>query len=166
MNSSSIRSVLRAGALTAIGGALAALAACTTTGIGSGKVEPGDAPVSFTWTSKDGGTTGTLSATVAKAPFSGPFVQMTSTTRVDETEGLWLGWQPGWNDWDYWGNYPITAFSTRYSGKVVANLAGPGSNRLRCRFHLDNPVEGMRGGGQGECQLTGGRTVDAVFPRS
>jgi hypothetical protein len=37
---------------------------------------------------------------------------------------------------------------------------------MRCRFHLNEPVSGMRGGGQGECQFNGGHTVDAVFPRS
>lgn len=160
------RSVLRTLVLASALGGVAVITACTTTGSGTGSVEPGEAPVSFAWTSKDGGTSGTLSATVGGSAFSGPFLQMTSTTRTDSYEPLWIGWHRGWNDWDYWGTYPDSAFSTRYSGKVVANLVGPQANRLRCRFHLNNPTAGMSGGGQGECQLSGGRTVDAVFPRS
>jgi hypothetical protein len=37
---------------------------------------------------------------------------------------------------------------------------------MRCRFFLNDPAGGMGGGGQGECQFNGGRTVDAVFARS
>lgn len=72
----------------------------------------------------------------------------------------------GWGDWRCFGAYPDTAFSTACSGKVVANLTGPFGQSMRCRFHLNDPVAGLKGGGQGECQFDGGRTVDAVFPRS
>ena len=80
---------------------------------------------------------------------------------------IWTGWQRGGSDWDYWGGpYPDAAFATQYSSKVVANLKGPDSQRLRCRFNLNDPIAGMGGGGQGKCQATGGRTVDVVFARS
>ena len=36
-----------------------ALGACTTMGTGTGSTSTGDQPVSFNWTSKDGGVTGT-----------------------------------------------------------------------------------------------------------
>jgi hypothetical protein len=75
-------------------------------------------------------------------------VQVIDTVRTDSTEP------------------PYAAYSTRYSGMVVADLKGPDSQQLRCRFHLNVPAAGMHGGGQGECQFTGGHTVDAVFPRS
>jgi hypothetical protein len=42
-----------------------ALGACTTLGTGSGSTSSGDRPVSFAWTSKDGGVTGTMSATLS-----------------------------------------------------------------------------------------------------
>lgn len=141
-----------------------AMAGCTTIGQGSGSVSPGGTPVSFNWTSKDGGSTGTMTATLKDgAAYTGPFVQMTSTVRVEVLEPLWRGWRRGWNDWGYWGRYPDSAFATQYSGKVVANLQGPSDQRMRCRFHLNSPQAGMGGGGQGECQLGNGRTVDAVF---
>jgi hypothetical protein len=157
----------RAMAIVALAGIALTGLACTSTGTGTGSVSPGETPVTFSWTSKDGGTTGTMSATVGNgAAFSGPFLQITSNVRTEALEPMWGGWRRGWNDWGYWGPFPDTAFSTRYSGKVVANLKGPDSQQMRCRFHLNQPVAGMGGGGQGECQFTGGRTVDAVFPHA
>ena len=152
--------------LTALAGAALVLGACTSMGVGSGSLKPDNTAVTFSWTSKDGGTTGTMSATAVNAGvFSGPFVQVTSTVRTELLEPMWRGWRRGWNDWRYFGPYPDTAFSTIYSGKVIANLTGPDAQALRCRFHLNDPAAGMKGGGQGECQFNGGRTVDAVFPR-
>lgn len=143
------------------------LMACTSMGTGSGATSPNGAPVRFAWTSKDGGTTGTMTAKLGDdSAFAGPFVQMTSAVRIESLEPIWRGWRRGWNDWSDWGRYPDTAFATHYSGKVVANLQGPGDQHMRCRFHLNAPQAGMSGGGQGECQLGSGSTVDAVFPRS
>jgi hypothetical protein len=167
MNSHWIDSTRRPAGMAAVAGAALTMLACTTMGSGSGSLSPGNTPVAFTWTSKDGGNTGTMSATLGKgAPFNGPFLQVTSTARNDAYEPMWRGWRRGWSDWGYWGPFPDGAFSTLYSGKVVANLQGPDTQQLRCRFHLNEPVAGMSGGGQGECQFNGGRTVEAVFPRS
>jgi len=142
------------------------LPACTSMGEGAGATIPDLAPVTFNWVSKDGGVTGALTATMSDgSAFTGPFLQITEAARVDTLGSLWTGWHQGWNDWPYWGALPDTAFVTRYSGRVVANLKGPGEHRLRCRFHLNDPIAGMRGGGQGECQGSDGRTIDAVFAR-
>ena len=150
------------------------LSACTTVGLGNGTVEPGNAPVAFSWTSTDAGQSGTMSVVIQNnnqtgAPgdaFSGPILQVSTSVRTDAIEPRWNGWRRGWSDWDYWGNYPVSVFTTHYSGKVIANLTGPNNQLLRCRFHLNTPAAGLRGGGQGECQFNGGRTVDAVFPPS
>jgi hypothetical protein len=140
-----------------------ALGGCTTMGTGSGSVSPGGAPVRFAWKSTDGGTSGTMSATLADGEaFSGPYLQITSVARSDDFDPMWMGWQPGWDDWAGWGPY----FSTLYSNRVIANLQGSATQRMRCRFHLNDPLEGMSAGGQGECQLGSGRSVDAVFARS
>lgn len=151
-------------------GAALSLMACTTVGSGSGTARPDGTPVVFHWTSKDGGTTGNMTAKLGNgSAFSGPFVQLTNSVRVDVLEPMWLGWRRGWNDWPYWGGrgaFPDTAFATHYSGKVVANLQGPDNQRMRCRFYLNSPQTGMSGGGQGECQLGNGTTVDAVFDKS
>lgn len=163
----SFRATRRGLALCALPLMAVALGACTTIGAGTGTVRSGGDPVTFNWTSKDGGTTGTMTATLKDgSAYSGPFVQLTSSARVELLEPMWAGWRRGWSDWRYWGTYPDTAFATQYSGKVVANLQGPGDQRMRCRFHLNSPQAGMAGGGQGECQLGGGSTVDAVFRQS
>jgi hypothetical protein len=168
MNSRWINSISRAAAFAAVAGAALTLLACTTMGTGTGSLSPGNTPVAFNWSSKDGGITGTMSATMGGgAAFSGPFLQVTSNVRSDAFEPMWAGWQRGWSDWGYFGAaYPESQFLTRYSGKVIANLKGPDTQQLRCRFQLNDPAGGMGGGGQGECQFGGGRTVDATFARS
>jgi hypothetical protein len=159
----------RSFALAALCTSTLSLLACTTMGSGTGTLEPGDTAVKFNWTSKDGGNTGTMSATLADgAAFTGPFLQVTSTSRADSFAPMWYGWRTGWNDWDYWGGgWASDPISVRnYSGKVMANLQGAGSQRMRCKFQLNDPSSGMSGGGQGQCQYASGKTIDAVFARS
>ena len=147
------------------------LMACTTLGTGGGEVAGGDgvsAPVSFQWRSTDGGMSGTLTAVLPELAFQGPFFQITRQTRVESLTPLWTHWHHGWSDWPYGGEsytpmLPGPQFITYYSGKVLATLEAPGNQRMRCRFYLVTPSRGMGGGGEGECQLTGGREVRAVF---
>jgi hypothetical protein len=142
-----------------------ALTACTTTGSGSGSVSPGGAPVNFSWKSTNGGISGTMSATLAdRQIFLGPYLQITRQVRMPDFDPMWTGWRLGWNDWDGWGPFPDYGIATQYSGRVMANLQAADGQRMRCRFHLNTPVDGMSGGGQGDCQLKNGRLVDAVFP--
>jgi hypothetical protein len=144
-----------------------ALGACTTMGSGTGSVSPGGAPVNFAWKSTDGGTTGSMSATLGDGQlFTGPYLEITRQARNEDFNPMWMGWQVGWNDWGAWGPFPNTEYATLYTGRVVANLQGPDAQRMRCRFRLNDPIAGMGGGGQGECQLGSGRSVDAVFPNS
>ena len=156
----------RSVALSALLCAGIALSACTSMGTGSGSVSPGGAPVTFAWKSTDGGNTGTMSATLAdRQIFSGPYLQITREVRSDDFGPMWTGWGYGWNDWDGFGPFGGPAFSTEYSGRVVASLQDAGGQRMRCRFQLNTPLDGMTGGGQGTCQLKNGRSVDAVFSR-
>ena len=146
-----------------------ALSACTSMGTGTGSVAPGGAPVTFAWKSTDDGVSGTMSATLAdQQTFSGPYLQVTHQVRIQDFDLLWDGWQRGWNDWagglDGWGPFPEDGFATQYSDRVMANLQSADGQRMRCSFHLNTPVDGMIGGGQGKCQLKNGRSVDAVFP--
>ena|ERR1035437_1609847 len=167
MNTRWMTTTRRATALVATLAATMSMLACTSVGVGNGSLLSDNTPVSFSWTSTDGGNTGTLSATVGNGlAFSGPFLQMTSAVRTEALDPLWRGWRRGWGDWAYGGMAPMNAFSTVYSGQVIANLQGPGEQRLRCHFHLNDPAAGMGRGGQGECQFNDGRTVQAVFPRS
>lgn len=161
----------RRAATTTTAAALSILAACTTTGMGGGELQQSgriDQPVLFSWQSRDGGISGTMVATLPEATYRGPFFQITQQTERQAVAPLWGGWREGWMDWPYWGwgaygPYDWTEFATRYSGKVLANLATPEGKHMRCRLHLAKPAQGMSGGGDGECQLQGGSTIHARF---
>ena len=154
----------RSVALPALLCAAIALSACTSLGTGSGEVSPGGAPVTFSWKSTDGGTTGTMSATLAgRQTFSGPYLEVTRQVRNEDFGPMWDGWSYGWNDWYGWGPFPEPMFVTEYTGRVMANLQAADGQRMRCRFQLNTPLDGMTGGGQGECQLDNGRSVNATF---
>jgi len=142
-------------------GACIALSACTTMGTGSGYVSPGDAPVKFSWKSTGGSTTGTMSATLADGQaFSGPYLEATSEAVIQNWDPFYVGWERGIGNFD---PFPM-AYSTQYSGRVVANLQAADGQRIRCHFVLNAPQAGMAGGGQGSCQLKNGGSMDAVFP--
>lgn len=141
-----------------------ALSACTTLGSGTGSLQPGAAPVNFAWKSTDGGITGTMSATLSDGrTFTGPYLEITSNARSVDLTPMWIGWRRGWADWPGWG-LPDDFIITQYSGRATANLQATNGERMRCSFYLNQPNAGMGGGGQGQCQLANGRSVDAVFP--
>ncbi len=152
---------------------LCALTACTSTGSGGGQIAATDGnpiPVSFSWKSTDGGMSGTMNASLPNATYQGNFFQITRETRFEMLMPLWRDWRPGWHDWPYWGYrsmpYPSTHFYTYYSGKVLATLESENKTKMRCRFHLVDPSRGMRGGGEGECQLSDGKLIQANFTAS
>ena len=143
---------------------------CKSTGQGSGESSTGEVTASFNW-EESGPTSGTLQATVTRpnSPpemYQGKFYQITKDTRVDTIGALWNPWYPGWHGWEFWGPVPDISFIQHYTGRVVANLAGPNGQRMRCQFRLLRSSEGMKGGGQGQCQLASGQTIDAEFPPS
>ena len=157
MNTKTLRAV-------AVLSAAGAMAACTTTGTGVGNARTGDTRANFAWTSTND-RTGTLTANLStNDTFTGQFFQITHDTRIDTLGSLWYGWPSAWHGWRYWGPQPDTAFVTHYSGRVVANLQDPAGEHMRCHFRLMHPQQGMVGGGQGECQLPSGQTIDATFP--
>jgi len=147
-----------------------ALGACTTIGNGTGTVSPGGEAVQFSWKSTDGGVSGTMSAALNDGQtFSGPYLQVTSTTQSQDFQPMWSGWEFSWHGWNGmgpFGPFPETTSTTHYSGRVMANLQAADGQHMRCHFQLNHPDAGMGGGGQGQCQLKSGRSVDAVFPPS
>ena len=154
-----------------LAGLVFALMGCTVTGTGGGELSGANAqpaPVEFSWTSKDAGMTGTMTAQIGPLVFEGRFFQITQQTRVESLGPLWSHWNQGWYDWPYAGGpwsppYPQSRFITTYTGKVLATLEATGQAPMRCRFHLVEPAMGMRGGGEGECQLAPDKVVRAVF---
>jgi hypothetical protein len=147
---------------------LAALlgAACTTMGSGVGEQTGGGPEVRFDWTAQDA-VKGQMTATFPNGTsYSGTLFQITSDTRVDDMAPLWAGWHRGgfrgWGGWPYWDAGP--EFVKHYSGRVLANLSNDNGDHMRCNFRLIRPASGMAGGGQGQCQLPDGHTLDATFP--
>jgi hypothetical protein len=137
---------------------------CTTMGTGYGTTAVGTNPVHFSWQSSDG-VSGTLHATLADGSvYAGSYFQITENTTTDTLAPLWDGWGAGWGfgGWDYWDTG--SDFVTHYTGRVVANLADPEGKHIRCKFQLVHPSNGMAGGGEGNCQLPDGKTIDASFP--
>ena len=146
------------------------LSGCTSTGRGTGEstTTPG-ITANFTWKQSDP-SSGMIQAVVTmpdgrQDTYEGKFYQITKESRIDTIGPLWDPWYPGWYGWPYWGPEPTDSFIEHYTGHVVANLSGPGG-RMRCQFRLLRSSEGMKGGGQGQCQLPTGQTINAEFPPS
>jgi hypothetical protein len=136
---------------------------CTTMGTGLGSTVSGTNLVNFSWTSTDG-VSGTMKATAGNAAtYTGRFFEVTSETTGGGLGPLWDGWGPGWRrgGWEHWDAGPD--FVTHYTGRVVANLSAADGKHMRCAFQLVHPADGMAGGGAGQCQLPGGKTIDATF---
>jgi hypothetical protein len=147
---------------------MALASGCTTMGTGTGSTPSGANPVDFSWKSSDS-VSGTMNASLSDGKtYSGQFFQITKETTVDNIGPLWsMGWGPGWGrrgGWDYWDAMPSAEFVTHYSGRVVANLGTASGEHMRCKFQLAHPSSGMVGGGKGQCQMPGGKTIDATFP--
>ena len=142
---------------------LSALTACTTKGTGVGSSPTGNVSALITWKSSSD-RSGTMTAMLSTGEtYAGTYFQITGETRVDDLGPLWVGWARPWAEWPYWAQ-PGPQFITYYSGRVVANLEEPNGAHMRCRFQLARPAAGMAGGGQGQCQLPNGTTIDATFP--
>lgn len=154
--------------------AVCLVAGCTTTGTGVGDSDKSGLTATFSWKAQ-GSRSGDMTAQLSNGQtYTGTFFQITQETRVDDLGPLWAGWGPigpyrggwrrggwGWGGgWGYWG--PSQDFVTHYSGKVLANLVGP-DGRMRCRFTLIRPSSGMSGGGEGQCQVPGGGSLNATF---
>jgi hypothetical protein len=151
-------------------GLLAILISCKSTGVGEGASQSGDVRAQFTWQQTEP-SSGTLTATLtgrsgSTETYQGKFYQITSNSEIDTLSPLWHPWHPGWGGWAYWDPEPTQALVTHYTGHVLANLAGPAGKRIRCQFQLIRADEGMKGGGQGRCQLASGKTISADFSPS
>ena len=88
--------------------------------------------------------------------------------RSESLDPLWNGWdRPGnANAWRYWSASSRSEFVRENSGRVLANLHDDKGEYMRCRFTLINPDRGMKGGGEGRCQLSdSGKEINAEFPR-
>jgi hypothetical protein len=123
--------------------------------------------VTFHFRSEDGGR-GTVRVDLGDGgeSFEGTYVEVSLETPAEAVQPIILAWEPTWTEQepflypDPWmeGINGIAAFVRRYSGKLVAALAGE-QQTMRCRFDLVDPERGVRAGASGSCQLSGGGTV-------
>jgi len=88
--------------------------------------------------------------------------------RTESLDPLWDGWErpASKNAWHYWNADSRKEFVRENSGRVLANLHSEDGEYMRCRFTLVSPDRGMKGGGEGRCQLSeSGREINAEFDR-
>jgi len=155
--------------------AAAVLAGCVASGPIKGRLtQPGAAPTPVTlhYRSARFNQNGTLTATLPSGEsFSGRYLQVTSDTDAETLDPYWGGWGVGWAGWGPWtddygpwiAGEDFPTFVRNYSGKVIATLLGDRGSRMRCRFRLADPSQGMSSGGVGECEVTGGGKITAEF---
>ena len=88
------------------------------------------------------------------------------TSASENLDPLWDGWDRprSKNAWRYWNADSRSEFVRENSGRVLANLHDEKGEYMRCRFTLASPDRGMKGGGEGRCQLSdSGREINAEF---
>lgn len=145
------------------------LAACSSSGYGSGRLaSPGtpvaEGPVAFRWSAGADPTSGPITAVLPDGRrFEGRFMQVTSTT-LDDWGGFRVGYAgPGYG-WGYGWAYPAYydgfGYGRTYSGQVVAQLRGPENQLMRCFFVLEDPIDGPEEGGMGECEISTGESIE------
>ena len=129
-------------------------------------------PVTMHYRSDRFTNNGTITATLPSGEqFSGPYLQVTSDTSGEMLDPYWGGWGTGWDGWSPWSDdygpwiagEDMPTFIRNYSGKVIATLTGDRGGRMRCRFRLAEPDQGMSGGGLGECETGAGQRIQATF---
>ena len=153
----------------------ALLGGCVASGAIKGRLTmPGAAPTPVTmhYRSERFGQNGTMSATLPDGEsFTGRYLQVTSDTSGEALDPYWGGWGAGWAGWGPWSDdygpwvvgEDVPTFVRNYSGKVIATLLGNRDGRMRCRFRLSEPDQGMSKGGVGECEVSGGGKITADF---
>ncbi len=145
-----------------------AMAGCTMTSDGLEMPQPGIKRmlVDFHWRGIDE-LSGTMTAGLPDGRrFDGVYFRITQELPIDRLAPLWDGWSEVGLGWRHWRSQPGSDFLKHYEGKVVATLGMAGGQQMRCRFRLVRPRSGMRGGGEGLCQLSDGTIIDAAFSKA
>ncbi len=102
--------------------------------------------------------------------YTGRYSEIVETVPEGQTAYLWTDWSPYWPDWEPLWNYDVSegvdgwrTFLTIYTGRVVASLrSADQKTRMRCRFELTKPKDGLAGGGRGDCQLSNGEELEHI----
>ena len=161
--------VRRAGAVLALAPAGCAwLSAAQATGQWtSARGEPVPVTLRFEPGGRRGGSVETVLGEDGDA-YRGRYLVVSPNSPVYEVQPLTAVWQSVWQtgrrtlEPDPWlaGSDGARSFIRRYDGHAVAELSS-GASAMRCRFRLARPGRGLRGGGDGECQLGDGSEIRA-----
>jgi hypothetical protein len=140
------------------------------TGHVTGRVEvagQSPAPLTMSWESGLFGESGTMAAVMPDGErFTGKYVVVKrGMGRIDP---VWEGDAPpesrGEIDDSMWGAaQDRVSFVNAHINKAVATLKGDRGSTMLCRFTLDAPESGLRGGGSGSCQTSKGAKISATF---
>jgi hypothetical protein len=140
------------------------------TGHVTGRVEvagQSPAPLTMSWKSGLFGESGTMAAVMPDGErFTGKYVVVKrGMGRIDP---MWEGDAPpesrGEIDDSMWGAaQDRVSFVNAHINKAVATLKGDRGSTMLCRFTLDAPEAGLRGGGSGSCQTSRGAKISATF---
>jgi hypothetical protein len=140
------------------------------TGQVTGRVEvagQSPAPLTMSWESGLFGESGTMAAVMPDGErFTGKYVVVKrGMGRIDP---VWEGSAPpearGEIDNSMWGAaQDRVSFIDAHVNKAVATLKGDRGSTMLCRFTLDAPEAGLRGGGSGSCQTSKGAKISATF---
>jgi hypothetical protein len=116
----------------------------------------------FSWRSGPDSSQGEIAAVSTDGrTFNGSFLQPTNTVTASDYVPYWNAWtSASWGAARPWYDGPEDEFIRAYGGRALARLTGDDGTRMRCTFVLRNPVSGMAGGGEGDCQLS---TNEKVF---
>jgi hypothetical protein len=165
-----MRSRMLAAALGAAG-----LVGCVASGTINGRFStPGTIPLPVTlhYRTARFNQNGMLTVTMPNGEaFTGRYLQVTADISAETLDPYWGDWGVGWAGWGPWSDdygpwivgEDLPTFVRNYSGKVIATLLGDRGGRIRCRFRLADPQQGMSKGGVGECEVSGGRNISAEF---
>lgn len=151
--------------------ALSLLCACATAGTGRGTLEQRGKPegpgpsqgeeVWFSWRAGGDTTRGAIEAALPDGRvFSGRYIQISEDVVPADPGAYWtdLG-APGVRWGESYGYQPPTTVRER-TGRVIAHLDGPDGQMMQCEFDLSVPLEGLRSGGPGRCDLSTGETIE------
>ena len=126
-------------------------------------------PVAFTWQSDDSNS-GDITATFGTGRvFKGEYFQISRDIRVEEPRSA-LGWLGPAAQQER-----LALLECGFAFRVRARKQRPRAREpacrtdgeyMRCRFTLISPERGMKGGGEGRCQLSdSGKEINAEFDR-
>lgn len=150
-----------------------AASACATSGVAVGDLHNGNQDpklVKFVWKADaHSPERGSISGDLPDGKhYAGRYYEVMENMPEEVYSGAWGGAEPYWPDWPVTSPKPADTanwqtFAAAYTGLAIATLtATSGGSVIRCRFNVNSPTAGLVRGGNGECKLSDGETIQNV----